>query len=331
MTPDDDGLHEFGDEPMADASDHDDGVPPARRVIVPGSGGSLDPASIARRIGLNFGPSFAASLGSLHTPTLDFSRFGESALSPAVAEIGRIVSEQTIKGTPLISPSWFDPIVDAIRTSLLHISFPDPTDLEPDALPANIGAAAIDYEPDTWLAWISEGLVVAAVPDPGTLELIAAADGPAERRKALSSRADEVLAWSESLLDDITAADLEPFVIPARRAVNGIQAGFDDLAQAYAASTLETIQLLFIGRGHYGAVRDNLDQATAIRDKLHLAQVERVFRSYKDAVPTTFNRHGSSHAVGLGQQYSRLNAVLAVGHLVSAMWKYELDTLDAHR
>ena len=140
-----------------------------------------------------------------------------------------------------------------------------------------------------------------------------------------------MLAWSESLLDDITAADLEPFIVPARRAVNGIHAGFDDLAQSYAANTLETIQLLFIGRGHYGVVRDNLDQVTAIRDKLHLAQVERVFCSYQDAVPTTFNRHGSSHAVGLGQQYSRLNAVLAVGHLVSAMWKYELDTLDAHR
>ncbi len=156
----------------------------------------VDFASIGRTIGgWNFSPAFVANLGSLYKPSFDLSGLGTWAHAPAVSEIGRIIAEQTIKGAPLISPSWFDPIVGALRNSLLHLGFPDPDDLEPGALPANLAAADIDYDPDEWLLWIAEGLVVAEVPDPKTLELIASAADPAARRAAMTTRSDDVLDW----------------------------------------------------------------------------------------------------------------------------------------
>lgn len=105
----------------------------------------------------------------------------------------------------------------------------------------------------------------------------------------------------------------------------------DAFLQAYTASTLETMQLQLTGKGHYNSVKRDLGQAEIVREKLHLAQLERTFRSYEDDVPTTFNRHGSSHGVALGRQYSRLNAVLGAAHLVSAMWRHEVGILAAHR
>ncbi len=83
------------------------------------------------------------------------------------------------------------------------------------------------------------------------------------------------------------------------------------------------MQLLLTGQGHYKSVKRDLGQAEIVREKLHLAQLEHAFRSYKDDVPTTFNRHGSSHGVGLGRQFSHLNAVLGAAHLVSAMRQHE--------
>ncbi|WP_139179849.1 hypothetical protein [Curtobacterium sp. MCBA15_007] len=81
----------------------------------------------------------------------------------------------------------------------------------------------------------------------------------------------------------------------------------------------------------YPKIVSEHEQARLFRSELHLAQLIAVFQSFTgDNVPTTFNRHATVHAVARGKQYSRLNAVLAVGHLVSVLWKYELDARDAH-
>ena len=310
-----------------------DSATPARRIIVPGAGGNADAGGIVDRLGLlNFDASMFANFTSLYTPSIDFSRFADWGHSPALADLSRRIAEQTMTSAPLYSPAWFEPIVDALRESTKGWNFPDLADLVRPALPANILEADIDYEPDEWMTWISEGLVIAWVPDAGTLELIAAAGTPAGRRSAVSTRAAEVLESCEVLLDQITAADYVPFVEPVRRAIAGVRADFSDLAQAYAASTLETIVAMKYGpRRFFPKIVSEHEQARLFRSELHLAQLIAVFQSFTgDDVPTTFNRHATVHAVTRGKQYSRLNAVLAVGHLVSALWKYELDTRDAH-
>ncbi|WP_336696738.1 hypothetical protein [Curtobacterium sp. USHLN213] len=335
-TPDDHERDECDDAPNVDASiqgDDAESDQPARRIVVPGSGGNADVRGIVGRLGLlNFDASMFANFTSLYTPSIDFSRFAAWGHSSAVADLSRRIAEQTMASALLYSPAWFEPIVEALRESSKGWNFPDIADLVRPALPANIMEADIDYEPDEWMTWISEGLVIAWVPDAGTLELIAAAGTPAERRSAVSTRADEVLESCEHLLGQITAADYVPFVEPVRRAIAGIRADFSDLAQAYAASTLETIVAMKYGPyGHYRKIENEHEQAQLFRSELHLAQLKAVFQSFtEDAIPTTFNRQATVHAVARGKQYSRLNAVLAVGHLVSVLWKYELDTRDAH-
>ncbi|MBT1631522.1 hypothetical protein [Curtobacterium flaccumfaciens] len=335
-TPGDRKRDECDDAPDVDASVQEDDAEsdqPARRIVVPGSGGKADAETAVDRLGLlKFDASMFANFTSLYTPSIDFSRFADWGHSPALADLSRRIAEQTMASAPLYSPTWFEAIVDALRESAKGWNFPDLADLVRPALPANIMEADIDYEPDEWMTWISEGLVIAWVPDAGTLELIAAADTPAGRRSAVSTRVDEVLESCKVLLDQITAADYVPFVEPVRRAIAGIRADFSDLAQAYAASTLETIVAMKYGRyGHYRQIESEHEQAQLFRSELHLAQLIAVFRSFTgNDVPTTFNRHATVHDVTHGKQYSRLNAVLAVGHLVSVLWKYELDTRDAH-
>lgn len=336
-TPDDHKSDEYDDVSDVDAcvqGDDDEKDQSARRIVVPGVGGSAEVSNVVDRLGLlKFDASMFANLSSLYTPSIDFSRFAALGHSPAFADLSRRIAEQTKALAPLYSPAWFEPIVDALRKSTDGWNFPDLANLFRPALPVNITEANIDYEPDEWRTWISEGLVIAWVPDAGTLELIAAAGTPAGRRSAVSKRADEVLESCEVLLAQVTAADYVPFVEPVQRAIAGIRSDFSDLAQAYAASTLETIVAMKYGPWqHYRKIENEYDQAQLFRSELHLAQLKAVFQKFDvDDIPTTFNRQATVHAVGRGKQYSRLNAVLAVGHLVSALWKYELDTRDAHR
>jgi len=335
-TPDDHERDECDDAPDVHASVQEDDAESdqfARRIVVAGSGGKTDAGTVVDRLGLlKFDASMFANFTSLYTPSIDVSRFADWGHAPALADLGRRIAEQTMASAPLYSPVWFEPIVNALRESTKGWNFPDLADLVRPALPANIMEADIDYEPDEWMTWISEGLVIAWVPDAGTLELIAAADTPAGRRSAVSTRANEVLESCEHLLAQITAADYVPFVEPVRRAIAGIRADFSDLAQAYGASTLETIVAMKYGpRRFYPKIVSEHEQARLFRTELHLTQLIAVFQSFTgDDVPTTFNRHATVHAVARGKQYSRLNAVLAVGHLVSVLWKYELDARDAH-
>ncbi|OII01442.1 hypothetical protein BIU95_07085 [Curtobacterium sp. MCBA15_007] len=179
-TPDDHERDECDDALDLDASlqkDDAESDQPARRIVVPGSGGKADVGTLVDKLGLlKFDASTFANFTSLYTPSIDFSRFADWGHAPALADLGRRIAEQTMAGAPLYSPAWFEPIVDALRESTKGWNFPDLADLVRPALPANIMEADIDYEPDEWMTWISEGLVIAWVPDAGTLELIAAAD-----------------------------------------------------------------------------------------------------------------------------------------------------------
>jgi len=216
-----------------------------------------------------------------------------------------------------------------------HRIYLDVDKLERDLLPENLRTADIDFDPDSWLDWISEGIPVAYVLDTATLEQLAAAETPSARRRIIGRRWESVLRATDALLREVTSADMVKFVRPAQRAIDGTRAGFSELAQAYAANTLDTL----VRSQYSGAERKRWvqrsgadDEPGGFRNTLYFAQLQTVHAGFYDGpVPSTFNRHGSAHAVGQGRQYSRLNAVLGIGHLVSAMWKHELDARMANR
>ena len=66
-----------------------------------------------------------------------------------------------------------------------------------------------------------------------------------------------------------------------------------------------------------------------VRTYFAWSQLAGVYKRYRrednDPIPSTFNRHGSSHGVSK-RQYSRLNATLGMAHLTSLMWIIDSET-----
>lgn len=226
--------------------------------------------------------------------------------------------------------SFFEELRESTR-----IPFPDVSQLRRAALPHNIAEADITYDIEAWDLWMHEGLPIAWAPDPRTLELIADAETQAERRSVCGRRWTHILNACEDLLSGVTSSDMNNFVQPALRAIDGIRDGYADLGQSYAASILDTIvQKTYTQqeqrRWLHKPGAD--DQPGGVRNYFHLTQLQSVYESFWNGpVPSTFNRHGGAHAVGCGRQYSRLNAVLGVAHVTSVIWKNETEARILHR
>ncbi|MDY1006319.1 hypothetical protein [Curtobacterium sp. CFBP9011] len=223
---------------------------------------------------------------------------------------------------------------EALRAST-RISLPDIAQLRRAALPPNIADADIEYDLEAWNLWMQEGLPIAWVPDPRTLELVAAAGTPAQRRAVYGRRWTHVLNACEDLLSDVTSSEMNNFVQPTRRAIDGIRNGYADLGQSYAASILDSIvQKTYTQKEQRRWVHKPGadDQPGGFRNFFHLTQLQSIYESFWDGpVPSTFNRHGSAHAVGRGRQYSRMNAVLGVAHVASVIGKNEAEARILHR
>jgi hypothetical protein len=223
---------------------------------------------------------------------------------------------------------------EALRAST-RISLPDIAQLRRAALPPNIADADIAYDLKAWSLWMQEGLPIAWVPDRRTLELVAAAGTPAQRRAVYGRRWMNVLNACEDLLSDVTSSEMNNFVQPTRRAIDGIRNGYADLGQSYAASILDTIvQKTYTQKEQRRWVHKPGadDQPGGFRNFFHLTQLQSIYESFWDGpVPSNFNRHGSAHAVGRGRQYSRMNAVLGVAHVASVIGKNEAEARILHR
>lgn len=216
-----------------------------------------------------------------------------------------------------------------------RVPLPNVSQLRRAALPHNVAAANIAYDLEAWDLWMSEGLPIAWVPDSRTLELVAAADTSSQRRAVYGRRWTHVLEACEGLLDNVTSSDMDSFIQPTLRAIDGIRNGYPDLGQSYAASILDTIvQKTYTQREQRRWVHKPGadDQPGGFRNFFHFTQLQSVYESFWEGPPpSTFNRHGSAHAVGRGRQYSRLNAVLGVAHVTSAIWKNETEARILHK
>jgi hypothetical protein len=138
----------------------------------------------------------------------------------------------------------------------------------------------------------------------------------------------------EAVLGRTTSVAVEPFKLQALKSIAGLRAGHHELAQAFSAATLDTaVGYMFSTKPARQLAtnvehRGRLDERP-VREFFAVAQLMGVHLQYRpsngDPIPRTFNRHASIHGVS-AVQYSRLNSVLALAHLMSFLWFIELST-----
>ncbi|MEK6344619.1 MAG: hypothetical protein V4737_12385, partial [Curtobacterium sp.] len=168
-------------------------------------------------------------------------------------------------------------------------------------LPENLQDPAVLLDYDQWELWMQEGIPIAYVLDVDTIDRLEAVGTVQERRRVISRRRGQITDLCAGLLNDITATAMLPYVDTARMALAGLADGHYQLAQTWAAANLETLIQQFHG--------DDWKR-----------------------VPLSYNRHAWVQFTTTRRQFSKLNATLAIGHLVSAICNHDAAARQlAHR
>lgn len=168
---------------------------------------------------------------------------------------------------------------------------------------------------------LEEGLPLVWVPGQSTLRAILAAPDARSRRRVLGRRWKHVLDDCETVLDDVNHSTLMQHVPFAKEVASALRAGHVTAAQALGANLLDSIMRCNFSKNSVRQITKNKkgDQfdldAYKLRVACTLGPVWRAYAEYwqdkGDAIPRSFGRHPSAHAVSR-IQYSRINALTAL-------------------
>ncbi|MBD8517857.1 hypothetical protein [Plantibacter sp. CFBP 8804] len=174
---------------------------------------------------------------------------------------------------------------------------------------------------------VDEGLPLAWVPRPTTLDALLEAETPAARRRVFANRWRSVVSDCEEHLDAIGPGVWSPYVEFARKAVRGIRDGHHELAQAMSVSLMDSVmKRKFSERGAKRMMDQNrrpvkIDRF-AVRSAIVFGGIWGIHGHYRPGVtasiPRSLNRNASVHGVSK-RQYTRVNSVLALGHVTSLL------------
>jgi len=177
------------------------------------------------------------------------------------------------------------------------------------------------------------GWSLAWVPRPSVIDDLLAATDSAARGQALLAHEAEVLDDLDLCLAEITDADLAETLKAATEAVGSYRDGRVLAAQALATCLFTTLIHVNLEHKTFGAARDAFTEHDPMHVNIGRFRLVAIQRSAGRAIdkymgepgepiPTTFNRHASTHRVG-ATQYTRLNSLTSLLLVVSLL--RELD------
>lgn len=220
-----------------------------------------------------------------------------------------------------------DETIQRISESITKSLRIDPSLLRAALLPTNLAEAEVPLGMRGFadLA-MNEGLPVAFVPRSQTIEALCRAKDRAGRRAVYGRRWVSIVDDCEAALNGFSSAAVEPYVRFARRAVDGMRGGHHELAQSMSMTTLDSALLRLLPkeeRKRATVTKNPLDvDSLEVWQVLVFAQVWGIHGQFwvanGDRIPRNVNRHATVHAVSPGQ-FTRLNATLALAHLVSML------------
>lgn len=167
-----------------------------------------------------------------------------------------------------------------------------------------------------------DGIPLYGAPRTSTAEALIRADSASKRRDILGRRWKTISADCREVATACTTAAVAPYVPFAASALDALDAGHTEPAQALASSLIDAIisahfkkdRSKFTPDRNGKRTNDAYDEFT-VREFIAFAPLWQAYQQFHvsdgDAVPNTFNRHATTHTVHR-RQYNRRNAVQAL-------------------
>lgn len=185
---------------------------------------------------------------------------------------------------------------------------------------------------------LDEGLPLAWVPPHAVLVKLFAASTPGERRTILSNHWRQILASCVTELESISESKLKEYVEFALEAAESLGAGRWKASQALSANLMDTILHRVFDKASRQKLigqKSRIDyKSYPIKEALVLGGIWGSYSEYwtsnGDLIPRRYTRHASAHGVSR-RQYTRLNSLVALMHVVGLLKVIEFDASRARR
>jgi hypothetical protein len=200
------------------------------------------------------------------------------------------------------------------------------------ALPPNWRDESISIPKDLEVLLLDEGLALAWVPPLKTIKRLFEAKTAQERRRILGRRWQSITRACIAELEGIDEPALAEYIEFALKAARTLLSGNHEPAQALSANLLDTMLRQNFNNKDRETItgrktRLNIDDYP-IRVAIVLGGIWGSFGQFwtnnGDPIPRKFTRHGSAHGVSR-RQYSRINSLIALMHVVSLLKLLESD------
>lgn len=212
---------------------------------------------------------------------------------------------------------------------------------------ATARAAIVAAVPPNWLGdrvsipknldelLLDEGLPLAWVPPGAVIERLFAAKTPVQRRKIIGDRWRMIAEACLTELQQIENSGLAEHVKFALKSTNVLLQAEPEASQALSTNLLDSILRAEFSGADRQAITGQHVRLSIDDYPLRVAIVfggiwgahEQYWPERGDQIPRKYSRHGSAHGVSR-RQYSRINSVLALMHVVSLLKVMEVDLAE---
>lgn len=244
-------------------------------------------------------------------------------LFPDLADLNKTIAKSVLPGIEALHSlqrEQFAGLLKGVRAALDSM------------LPPNWRSDAVQFPHDLEVLLLDEGLPLAWVPPQDVLAKVFASETAAARRRVFGSHWKSVTTACLSELEGIQDAGLHEYVEFAVDAAKALRDGQSKASQALSANLLDTILRRSFSKDSHRALTDQ-DSRPSIDDyPVRVAIViggiwgsHSEYRPWRrDAIPHRYSRHASAHGVSR-RQYSRVNAIMALMHVVGLLKVMEVD------
>lgn len=278
---------------------------------------------LVRQISSSHMPAISAAAmqaAKIHVPAL---KLDYRSLFPNIAAIQASAMKSVMPAVEAIQALQRDQFAETISRVRAAVTASLPPNWRSDdvSVPRNLETLLLDE--GLALAWVPPAAVVAKLFDPGTT---------AARRRIIGSRWKLITRACLEQLAGIEDAELAEHVEFAKVAAETLLTGNHQPAQALSANLLDTILRKAFDNDDRRSITGRQKRLDIDDYPLRVAIVlggiwgsyGEFWTSQGDKVPREYSRHGSAHGVSR-RQYSRINSLLALMHVVALLKLLETD------
>jgi hypothetical protein len=262
----------------------------------------------------------AASVPKLDIPAL---RLDYQSLFPDVSAIQAETLKSLLPGIHAVFDLQRQQFADLLATAAKALR---------TSLPPNWLDDSVSFPEHLEQLLLDEGLPLGWVPPADILARLFAAESSADRRRIIGQRWKRITMACQEELASVSAKRLRDHVHFATEATNTLLAGSSASSQALSANLLDSILRAEFEDGDRQKITGQKQRLEIehypVRVAIVLGGIWGAHGEYwpnrGDKIPRAFSRHGSAHGVSR-RQYSRINAVIALMHVVGLVRLLETD------